>query len=63
MIARPIPGPIIEMVKREIEIQGFLGEGHLNIVNAYEVLEPTTSSSSPVTHTHTFTLTLTFRWP
>jgi serine/threonine-protein kinase SRK2 len=37
VIPRPIPTPIIGMLKREIEIQAFLGEGHLNIINAYEV--------------------------
>eukprot|EP01023_Acetabularia_acetabulum_P069107 TRINITY_DN9929_c0_g2_i1.p2 TRINITY_DN9929_c0_g2~~TRINITY_DN9929_c0_g2_i1.p2 ORF type:complete len:158 (-),score=33.96 TRINITY_DN9929_c0_g2_i1:42-515(-) len=37
MIRRPIPKVILPMVLEEIKIQGDLGEGHLNIVNAHEV--------------------------
>eukprot|EP00747_Dinoflagellata_sp_TGD_P138325 gnl/TRDRNA2_/TRDRNA2_175776_c0_seq1.p1 gnl/TRDRNA2_/TRDRNA2_175776_c0~~gnl/TRDRNA2_/TRDRNA2_175776_c0_seq1.p1 ORF type:complete len:447 (+),score=-37.16 gnl/TRDRNA2_/TRDRNA2_175776_c0_seq1:88-1428(+) len=37
-IKRPIPLPIVEMLKREVEIHSNLGEGHLNIINLYEVI-------------------------
>eukprot|EP01025_Chloroclados_australasicus_P047534 TRINITY_DN533_c0_g1_i1.p1 TRINITY_DN533_c0_g1~~TRINITY_DN533_c0_g1_i1.p1 ORF type:complete len:422 (-),score=65.27 TRINITY_DN533_c0_g1_i1:537-1802(-) len=37
LIKRPIPKVIVPMVLEEIKIQGDLGEGHLNIVNAHEV--------------------------
>eukprot|EP01023_Acetabularia_acetabulum_P014565 TRINITY_DN17113_c0_g2_i1.p2 TRINITY_DN17113_c0_g2~~TRINITY_DN17113_c0_g2_i1.p2 ORF type:complete len:183 (-),score=33.79 TRINITY_DN17113_c0_g2_i1:45-593(-) len=36
LIRRPIPKVIVPMVLEEIKIQGDLGEGHLNIVNAHE---------------------------
>eukprot|EP01024_Parvocaulis_polyphysoides_P033509 TRINITY_DN29793_c1_g2_i1.p3 TRINITY_DN29793_c1_g2~~TRINITY_DN29793_c1_g2_i1.p3 ORF type:complete len:109 (+),score=7.92 TRINITY_DN29793_c1_g2_i1:246-572(+) len=36
LIKRPIPKVIIPMVLEEIKIQGDLGEGHLNIINAHE---------------------------
>jgi hypothetical protein len=38
LIKRPIPKPAIAVIKREIKIQSDLGAGHLNIVNANEVL-------------------------
>merc|ERR1711977_403803 len=42
-IRRPIPTPTVELLKREIEIQAKLCEGHLNIVNLHEVI---------LTHSH-----------
>jgi serine/threonine-protein kinase SRK2 len=38
LIKRPIPKPAVEVIKREILIQAKLGQGHLNIVSADEVL-------------------------
>eukprot|EP00803_Ostreobium_quekettii_P006140 evm.model.scf_58.12 EVM.evm.TU.scf_58.12 scf_58:110984-115751(+) len=38
MIRRPIPKVLHEMLLHEIQIQGELGEGHLNVVNAEEVI-------------------------
>uniref|UniRef100_A0A7S0R4T5 Protein kinase domain-containing protein n=1 Tax=Chlamydomonas leiostraca TaxID=1034604 RepID=A0A7S0R4T5_9CHLO len=38
LIKRPIPKPAIAVIKREIKIQADLGQGHLNIVSADEVL-------------------------
>lgn len=37
-IPRPIPKPVLPMIKHEIQIQGEFGEGHLNIINASEAL-------------------------
>lgn len=36
--SRPIPKPAIAVIKREIKIQADLGQGHLNIVSAEEVV-------------------------
>jgi len=38
LIKRPIPKPAIAVIKREIKIQADLGQGHLNIVSAEEVV-------------------------
>lgn len=38
LIKRPIPKPAIAVIKREIKIQADLGQGHLNIVSADEVV-------------------------
>jgi serine/threonine protein kinase len=38
LIKRPIPKPAIAVIKREIKIQADLGQGHLNIVSADEVI-------------------------
>ncbi|GFH23729.1 predicted protein, partial [Haematococcus lacustris] len=38
LIRRPIPKPAIAVIKREIKIQADLGQGHLNIVSADEVI-------------------------
>ncbi|KXZ42321.1 hypothetical protein GPECTOR_162g136 [Gonium pectorale] len=38
LIKRPIPKPAIQVIKREIKIQADLGQGHLNIVSADEVI-------------------------
>jgi serine/threonine-protein kinase SRK2 len=38
LIRRPIPKPAIAVIKREVKIQSDLGQGHLNIVSANEVL-------------------------
>ncbi len=38
LIKRPIPKPAIAVIKREIKIQADLGQGHLNIVSAEEVI-------------------------
>ncbi|MEW5300496.1 MAG: hypothetical protein WDW36_003426 [Sanguina aurantia] len=38
LIKRPIPKAAIQVIKREIKIQADLGAGHLNIVNADEVV-------------------------
>ncbi|KAF5837307.1 kinase-like domain-containing protein [Dunaliella salina] len=38
LIKRPIPKPAIAVIKREIRIQADLGQGHLNIVSAEEVI-------------------------
>lgn len=38
LIQRPIPKPAIAVIKREIKIQADLGQGHLNIVSAEEVV-------------------------
>ena len=38
LIKRPIPKPAIMVIKREIKIQADLGQGHLNIVSADEVI-------------------------
>ena len=38
LIKRPIPKPAIAVIKREIKIQAELGQGHLNIVSADEVM-------------------------
>lgn len=38
LIRRPIPKPAIAVIKREIKIQADLGQGHLNIVSADEVM-------------------------
>jgi serine/threonine-protein kinase SRK2 len=37
-IKRPIPIPFLELLKREVEIQANIGEGHLNIVNLHEMI-------------------------
>ncbi|GAX76556.1 hypothetical protein CEUSTIGMA_g4002.t1 [Chlamydomonas eustigma] len=38
LIKRPIPKPALAVIKREIKIQADLGQGHLNIVSADEVM-------------------------
>lgn len=38
LIKRPIPKPAIQVIKREIKIQADLGQGHINIVSADEVI-------------------------
>ncbi|PNH05264.1 Serine/threonine-protein kinase SRK2E [Tetrabaena socialis] len=38
LIKRPIPKAAIQVIKREIKIQADLGQGHLNIVSADEVI-------------------------
>lgn len=38
VMERPIPIPVIDMLKRELQTHSMLGEGHLNIVNVYEVI-------------------------
>lgn len=38
LIKRPIPKPAMAVIKREIKIQADLGQGHLNIVSADEVI-------------------------
>lgn len=38
LIKRPIPKAAIQVIKREIKIQADLGQGHLNIVSADEVV-------------------------
>ena len=38
LIKRPIPRPAIAVINREIKIQADLGQGHLNIVSADEVV-------------------------
>ncbi len=38
LIRRPIPKPAMPVIKREIKIQADLGQGHLNIVSAQEVI-------------------------
>ncbi len=38
LIKRPIPKPAIAVIKREIKIQADLGQGHMNIVSADEVI-------------------------
>lgn len=38
LIKRPIPKAALQVIKREIKIQADLGQGHLNIVSADEVI-------------------------
>jgi len=38
LIKRPIPKPALAVIKREIKIQADLGQGHMNIVSADEVV-------------------------
>lgn len=38
LIRRPIPKAVVNLIKREIKIQADLGQGHLNIVHAREVV-------------------------
>ena len=38
LIKRPIPKPALAVIKREIKIQSDLGQGHMNIVSADEVV-------------------------
>jgi hypothetical protein len=38
LIKRPIPKPALAVIKREIKIQSDLGQGHLNLVSADEVI-------------------------
>jgi hypothetical protein len=38
VITRPIPKPVTTIIQREVKILADLGDGHLNIVHADEVL-------------------------
>lgn len=38
LVRRPIPKPITQIIQREIKILADLGDGHLNIVHAEEVI-------------------------